>query len=188
MSKVNRRQSAETKLRVWGVHWRARLEGYPLENLSVEPLRVIEEGDTEKEINALKLLHPRLTPEEAREAIKYGPTRRHMPVSYGLPDMADLENAVFLASRRAADALWERFTSEELGCEPEALLWTSWKGKVTAVQAVKYLVREVYVVGRGLRGSWRPTEFDFIYPYAIEQRARKSNGREATLGLVKASL
>lgn len=181
-------QSAETKLRTWGAHWRARMEGYPLENLSREPLRIIEEGDTEKEIIALKKLHPKLTPEEALEAIKYGPTRRHIPVSYGLPDMAQLENAVFKASRTTAEALWERFTTEELGCEPEALLWTSWKGNVFAVQAVRYLVREVYVVGRGVRGSWRPTEFDWIYSYAIDRRARKSNGREATLSMVRANM
>lgn len=182
-------QSAETKLRTWGAHWRARMEGYPLENLSREPLRIIEEGDTEKEIIALKKLHPKLTPEEALEAIKYGPTRRHIPVSYGLPDMAQLENAVFKASRTTAEALWERFTTEELGCEPEALLWTSWKGNVFAVQAVRYLLRQVYVCGVGTRSKWPKSSFDFIYPYSMEPSQRRGrNGVESVIAMVKKAM
>lgn len=209
------KQAAEAKLRTWGAHWSARLDGCAKENLSVEPMRVQEEGDNEKATLALKLLHPRLTPEEALEAIKYGPTRRHVPVSYGLPDMAQLDMEVSLACRTVAETLYGAYKCQN-GANPEAPLLfkkqmtvcqvgddvfgqvltrrenvrlTGHQGAVFSRLAVRFLVREVYVLGVGLRSKWRGSSFDFLYPYALEPKDRRGqSGREATLNMVKREL
>lgn len=203
--------TAEAKLRTWGCHWRARLDGSPVERLGfthTEP--EMKPGDVLKEIEILKERFPRMDFDQAREAVKYAPMPRTAPMTPRTPGMADLEREVSLAIQTTGDNLWETCKSEAGGvvaplkvCEkllvghtPDGTVYGSTvmvrqdmrlsdhQGRLMARLGVRYLVRQVYVIGTGVR-RWPGSSFDWIYPYAIVERARKSDGREATLNLVK---
>ena len=197
------------KLRVWGAHWRARAEGCPKEDLSREPLIVLEEGDNEKEIEAMKVLHRNLTPDEAAELRKYGPNRGAHPLSYELPDMAQLEREVSDACSRVGAAIWERYKHETEWApggrhrtvirteSREDGLWgilehenanvplSDWQGLLFARIGVRFAVRQVYVCKAGTRSQWPGSSFDFLYPYVTEPGQRRGrNGVEAVIAAV----
>ena len=177
-------EARDGKLRVWGFHCRARMEGCPKEDLSRESTVLKEAGDNIAEAAALKILHPRLTEDEAREAMKYGPPARCRPVSYQLPEIAQLEREVSQATMKVGVELWERFAYEELGVTDWSDLPSSyWQARLQSVQGVRYLVRQVYVLGTKVR-QWPGSSFDWVYPYAIKENRKDRHGREVTVRLV----
>lgn len=209
--------SAESVLRAWGLHWRARLEGCPKERLAPDrAVLELAEGDALKHIEAMKVLHPRLTYEEAVEATKYGPVPRSHPLSYELPSIAQIERQVSVACLAVGSSLWERYKSESgwspqpppkfrtrlrveidrdgqwWGIEephPDVLLPRSeFQGRVFANVGVRYLVRQVYVCGCGTRSKWPGSSFDWLYPYASDPDHRNGNGRESTVRMVRSEI
>lgn len=181
----------ETLLRVWGSHWRARLEGAPKERLgSDREVLELQEGDVLAHIEAMKALHPRLTYEEALEAVKYGQGARCHPLSHTLPDMAGLERTVSLACLGVGSLLWERYWSENLRYpDISGAPSNAYQGRLMCRVGVRFLVREVYVLGRtSLRSKWPGSSFDWLYPYAEERPEKRRCGREATIARVKAEL
>lgn len=176
-------RDAESLLRAWGAHWRARLEGCVLEDLSVLTEREMSEGDVLKEIEAYKLAYPRLGYEEAKELRKYGPLPRTASAVPPLPGMVELERKVMEACRSAGSVIAERAKAEgpDNGLEDHEFL-------PGAIMAVRHLVRAVYVEKQGTRSRWRPTVLDWMYPYSVEAKDRRGSGREATVLLVKARL
>lgn len=183
--------TAETVLRTWGMHWRARMEGCPKERLGRDAeVLELQEGDALAHIEAMRALHPRLGYEEAVEAVKYGPSAKCHPLSYELPEMAQIERDVSMACLAVGTVLWERYWAEN-GRYPvfDGSPSNRWQGEKMARFGVRFLVRQVYVLGcTSLRSKWPGSSFDFLYPYAEQRPDRRRSGRESTIGLVKAEI
>lgn len=187
---ANMEVRGEWVLREWGAHWKARLSGNPRENLSKEINARKSAGDTLKEIEALKQLYPHMSYEDALDAQKYAPLPRRPPVSFPIPGMAQLERDVSLACRSVGEDMWARFCREELGIvDSEDIPSTNWQGNQQAILAVRFLIRQVYVIGTPVRSPKYPkSEFDWIYPWSQRAKDRTADGKLTTLRIVRSLL
>lgn len=187
---ANMEVRGEWVLREWGAHWKARLSGHPRENLSKEINARKDAGDTLKEIEALKQLYPHMSYEDALDAQKYAPLPRRPQVSPPVPGMAQIERDVSHACKTIGEMIWDRFCLDELGIsDPGDIPSTHWQGRQQAILGVRFLVREVYVIGTPVRSPKYPkSSFDWCYPYAARAKDRTDDGKLTTLRLVRAEL